>query len=217
MALSTTKTRRVIPRRVITIRQTRASTGPNSLDISPRPRRLLAIFREFPVSLWRSEGSWQHRSQLKRGSTCCDCGWRSAPGVREGRAEAECAPLDSLILSSAALSSRARPFQRQRAGRASVGLTWKRRLNKISQAQRWPPPLAHGVGMTARRTCRCNRLMTGRVLPNCSAIWPPTIPSYLQPASLSHALRSTTCVFSHCVIDWVSSLLILLFMHMQYF
>ena len=37
------------------------------------------------------------------------------------------------------------------------------------------------------------------------------LPSYFQPASLSHALRSATCVFSHCVIDWVSSLLILLF------
>jgi hypothetical protein len=56
-----------------------------------------------------------------------------------------------------------------------------------------------------------------KILVQSVAQFARALPSYLQPASLSHVLRSATCVFSHCVIDWVSSLLILLFMHVQYF
>src|SRR5882757_3662587 len=40
----------------------------------------------------------------------------------------------------------------------------------------------------------------------------------LLPTRLGmQALRSATCVFSHCVIDWVSLSVILLFMQVQYF
>src|SRR5262245_10398934 len=38
-----------------------------------------------------------------------------------------------------------------------------------------------------------------------------------SPLSASHALRSATWFFSHCVIDCVSLSLILLFMQVQYF
>src|SRR5256885_383479 len=40
---------------------------------------------------------------------------------------------------------------------------------------------------------------------------------YFHPASLLHAACSVLWVFSHCVIDWVSLSLILLFMQVQYF
>src|SRR5213078_4011374 len=41
--------------------------------------------------------------------------------------------------------------------------------------------------------------------------------NYFQPAALLHAACSVLWVFSHCVIDWVSLSLILLFMQVQYF
>src|SRR6185369_16726097 len=40
---------------------------------------------------------------------------------------------------------------------------------------------------------------------------------YFHPASLLHAACSRGWLFSHCVIDWVSLSLILLFMQVQYF
>ena len=43
------------------------------------------------------------------------------------------------------------------------------------------------------------------------------LPIYFQPASLSQAARSCGWLFSHWVMDCVSSLLILLFMQVQYF